>query len=418
YVWRVCEHDGWLYVGTYNASVFLPFKPFPIPEEILRLLKLSDSEEFQTRYGGCHLWRSPDGEHFLPVTTNGFGSTYNHGIRQLCSTPKGLFVGTSNPFGPNVGVKRDGAWHYEDNPRGGLEVWRGERSHGESRPAAKSRALRLADPHRETAVTDHRETLASLASLFRVLVYTRVTEDFYEHSGYTQMGYWRPGTANGREACDNLMEALLALVPDKGGRVLEIECGQGATTEALLRHYPEDRITGVDPFPLALDIARARMPRAAFEIMSPTMLHFPDNSFRSILSAERACYFNTRRDFLREAFRVLEPGGRLVLSDILHSRTGEALSIDRHRQNYLSGPRAYEQLLEKMGYVDIQVIDATSECAQAYLGAIRRHYIGSFMKRKTTEGDFNTLMGLISLHALFLRHYVLVGATKPPGGRT
>jgi len=34
-------------------------------------------------------------------------------------------VGTANPFGPKVAVRDGDGWRYEDNPRGGLEMWLG-----------------------------------------------------------------------------------------------------------------------------------------------------------------------------------------------------------------------------------------------------------------------------------------------------
>ncbi len=47
-------------------------------------------------------------------------------FRKICVN--GLFIGTANPFGPRE-AKRLGSqweWTYEDNPRGGLEVWLGD----------------------------------------------------------------------------------------------------------------------------------------------------------------------------------------------------------------------------------------------------------------------------------------------------
>ena len=61
----------------------------------------------------------------MPVTRQCFGNPYNIGIRNLVSTPHGLFVGTANFFGPRVAVPHGSEWVYEDNPRGGLEVWQG-----------------------------------------------------------------------------------------------------------------------------------------------------------------------------------------------------------------------------------------------------------------------------------------------------
>jgi hypothetical protein len=58
------------------------------------------------------------------VTRNGFGNPYNYGARTIVSAQGQLFVGTANPFGPQVAVATAaGNWVYVDNPRGGLEVW-------------------------------------------------------------------------------------------------------------------------------------------------------------------------------------------------------------------------------------------------------------------------------------------------------
>ena len=82
-------------------------------------------ENIIAQHGGCDLWRTADGENWMPVTRTGFDNEYNYGIRNMQSTPHGLFVAVANPFGPRVAVERDGVWGYEDNPNGGLEIWLG-----------------------------------------------------------------------------------------------------------------------------------------------------------------------------------------------------------------------------------------------------------------------------------------------------
>jgi hypothetical protein len=125
YFWRMGIHEGWLYIGTYDASNFLPW----IAVENLR----DRARRFINEIGidpmlercGCEVWRSHDGENWLPVTKRGFDNPYNVGIRNFVSTPHGLFIGTANPYGPRIAVPGDSGWEYVDNPRGGLEVWCG-----------------------------------------------------------------------------------------------------------------------------------------------------------------------------------------------------------------------------------------------------------------------------------------------------
>lgn len=127
YMWRMTAHDGYLYVGTFNWANMLPYLPTHVwPEDVVALVHRWGEENLLRRFGGCELWRTPDGVHWEPVTRNGFGNKYNWGIRNLMSTPHGLFVGTANPFGPTVAQRVDGRqWQYVYNPRGGCEVWLG-----------------------------------------------------------------------------------------------------------------------------------------------------------------------------------------------------------------------------------------------------------------------------------------------------
>lgn len=127
YIWAMVAHDGWLYCGTYDWSVTLRWAKFDrAPPRVRALLERVGREAIIAAEGGADLWRSADGENWLPVCRRGFGNPYNWGIRNLVSTPHGLFVGTANVFGPTVAERQPGGgWAYRDNPDGGLEVWLG-----------------------------------------------------------------------------------------------------------------------------------------------------------------------------------------------------------------------------------------------------------------------------------------------------
>ena len=129
YLWRMGVHDGWLYAGTMDWSVILRYTDLASkPTVAARLMDKAGIEDMLKLYGGFDLWRTWDGENWLPVTRNGFDNEFNYGCRNIITTPHGLFIGTANPFGPRVAVKaKDGTWAYQDNPRGGLEVLLGRR---------------------------------------------------------------------------------------------------------------------------------------------------------------------------------------------------------------------------------------------------------------------------------------------------
>ncbi|MBL4812912.1 MAG: hypothetical protein JKX69_11290 [Rhodobacteraceae bacterium] len=132
YMWAMGVHDGWLYCGSYDWSIMLRWAKFnDAPAKVRGLLETVGPERIIEAEGGSELWRTADGENWMPVTRRGFENPYNWGIRNLLSTPKGMFVGTANVFGPRVAVEDgEGGWKYADNPRGGLEVWLGEKDEG------------------------------------------------------------------------------------------------------------------------------------------------------------------------------------------------------------------------------------------------------------------------------------------------
>jgi hypothetical protein len=128
YLWRMAVHDGWLYAGTMEWSVTMTYTDLSKrPPLVRKLFGSVGADNIVRQQGGFDLWRSSDGAHWIPVSKRGFDNPYNYGVRTMVSTPHGFFVGTANPFGPRVAKRTNGQWHYEDNPRGGCEVWLGKR---------------------------------------------------------------------------------------------------------------------------------------------------------------------------------------------------------------------------------------------------------------------------------------------------
>ena len=122
YFWRMCEYNGWLYLSTFDWSCTLGYanrKQWPQP--FVDIVNHLGEQFIVDRLSGFDLYRSFDGENWVPVTTNGMGNPYNLGLRSFSSTPYGLFIGTANPFGPKI-LPLNGS-RYVHNPRGGCEVF-------------------------------------------------------------------------------------------------------------------------------------------------------------------------------------------------------------------------------------------------------------------------------------------------------
>jgi hypothetical protein len=128
YFWAMEEHDGWLYLGTMDSTIWVRYlRTESYPPQVRKIIEEVGPENVVEHDAGCDLWRTSDGENWLPITRVGFDNMYNLGIRNMVSTPHGLFVAVANPFGPRVAVKENDQWVYTDNPRGGLEVWLGSK---------------------------------------------------------------------------------------------------------------------------------------------------------------------------------------------------------------------------------------------------------------------------------------------------
>ena len=104
------------------------------------------------------------------------------------------------------------------------------------------------------------------------------------------------------------------------GDVLEIAVGTGRN----FPHYrPELRITGQDVSPAMLEIARARARALGREVDlcvgDAQDLPFAGERFDSVVSTLALCTIPEERRALAEAWRVLRPGGRLILLEHVRS---------------------------------------------------------------------------------------------------
>ena len=112
-----------------------------------------------------------------------------------------------------------------------------------------------------------------------------------------------------------IQRAVLRRIPllrlPAGARVLDAPCGEGALAQALAAAGFDVCAADVDPAAEALVEARFR----AADLNRP--LPWPDASFDAFFSTEGIEHLENRFLFLREARRVVAPGGTLVVVDYL-----------------------------------------------------------------------------------------------------
>ncbi|MBC7953241.1 MAG: class I SAM-dependent methyltransferase [Rhodospirillaceae bacterium] len=190
-----------------------------------------------------------------------------------------------------------------------------------------------------------------------------LTREQYGNSGFYNVGRWSASTPSAATACTALVADHIerAELDAPGLDVVDVGCGLGDTTAQIAAACrPDAKIVGVNISQAQVAEAQGRHPGLNFRVMDATKLEFDAASVDRILSVEAVFHFDPRTAFLDAACRVLRPGGRMVITDVLFtadSTPWEWWVPDVNRSVTLDG---YASLCAQAGFKVESVADVTA----------------------------------------------------------
>lgn len=402
YFWRMCVHEGWLYLGTYDSTVWMPYiKQREWPDEVWQQIEQAGGiGNIVEKLAGFDLWRSQNGLNWLPVTRTGLGNPCNYGVRTMASSPFGLFIGAANPFGPKMAVERLSGWHYAPNPRGGLEIWLGSNDFN-----GRSSNIQAVDIRRRSAGFPDKKDRDPGALCEEQI------DEYYGGSGFRLCGLWRYPIRKPQAACENLVEELLSFIPQKQGRLLEINSAKGAATKIILKYFSAENVTGAVQKKEDLKACHKNAAGVSFRVMRLPKLKFKKNTFEHVVCIEGPGLLKSGKKLIKEIYRILKPGGRLVFSDIIFDTTARQ-NKSYQRKKIADTPEEYRKRLISCGFIDASIYDATKLCWGNYHKHVKYHFgIKLFSKEMSYDG-YQKILDFLPDKAMPVRHYVIGMAIK------
>jgi ubiquinone/menaquinone biosynthesis C-methylase UbiE len=167
------------------------------------------------------------------------------------------------------------------------------------------------------------------------------------------------------------------LKPQKGMKVLDIGSGSGETIMAIAEKIgPTGKAVGIDFTPEGIALAREKTKQRKLENIvefhqaNANELPFPDNTFDAVISECVVCLIEDKQKTLNEKVRVLKPGGRVIMHDVVI--WVPMPSVMRENQKLYCGCVGgavdldeYVKMMKKAGLINIKTVDFTKSFRKA-----------------------------------------------------
>ncbi len=229
----------------------------------------------------------------------------------------------------------------------------------------------------------------------KIIEYYKDTENAYkdswdlDNSLAIHYGYWDSTVKTFPQSLLRMNEVMMeAATIKETDTVLDAGCGVGGSS-IFLASATGCKVTGITLSERQVEQAtkNAKQKKAEdkvdFKVMDYCATSFPDESFDIVWGCESICYADSKERFINEAFRLLKPGGRLVVADGFVSKFENNDDpiirqwLDGWQVNYLESPVRFELFMQQAGFGNIIYKNISKEASHSSRRLNRFYYLAS-----------------------------------------
>jgi tocopherol O-methyltransferase len=251
-------------------------------------------------------------------------------------------------------------------------------------------------------------------------VHYRKTWDL-DKSRSLHYGYWDDSVRNFHEALLNINRVLAGIAEIREEEnILDAGCGIGGSSIWLAKEK-NCNVTGISLNEKQINKANALAKefgvteRVLFEQKDYTNTFYPANSFDVVWAIESVCYADDKSDFLKEAHRVLKPGGRLIIADFFKKKDLTPIETRKVKQwaacwaiNDFATAEEFDDKLKESGFHNITWEDATGAIMPSAKKLYQSYFFGILGARLYQLFNSNaTELGKNSVRSAYLQYKTL-----------